>query len=386
MFFPYATDAPVYYWPYGTIGLIVVNTLAFFFVEFGVLPIDGPWILWYGELNPAQWLGSAFMHAGLGHLLGNMIFLWVFGLVVEGKLGPAKFLVVYLALGVTQSMLEQLVMLWWSGPPSGSLGASSAIYAIMAMAAVWAPANNINFFYWLFLILAGTVEIPVATVAALYVGYDLLMAILSGNPTSLLHISGAALGFPVGVVLLRKGMVDCEGWDLFSRMGQTKRGKAKKLAEEEVETERRRELRETKQLAHLAGAQEQLDAYVKAGNGLAAWRLYTKMAGVHGGLVLEPAHLAAMIKGLHSERMWRESAPLMADLIDRAPGHADGVRLKLAQICVVELDRPGRALELLSATNTAQLTDPQRGLAKKIAARARQMQAAGEVELDDGAW
>ena len=385
MIFPYATDAPVYHWPYGTIGLIAANFLVFFAAAFGLLPQE-MLVLEYGALKPAQWIGSVFMHAGLGHLLGNMIFLWVFGLIVEGKLGPARFLACYLGLGVAQSMLEQLAMLWWSGAPAGSLGASAALYALLAIATVWSPANNINFFYWLFFFLVGTVDVPIGVAAGLYVGFDLLIAFLTGDPTSLLQISGAALGFPVGVALLRRGVVDCEGWDLFSRLGNTKRARDKKRADEEAEAEERRRLFDTKQIEHLRGAQQQFQEYVNEGNSLAAWRLYTKMAGVREGLALEATHLAAMIKGLHAEQKWRESAPLMADLIERSPTHSDGVRLKLAQICVVELGRPGRALELIAALDAGNLDEAHRGLAKKIVARARQMQAEGHVELDDGGW
>ena len=66
MFFPYTTDAPVYYWPHGTVGLIVANVLIFFAVVFGVLPIDGPWFLRYGDgLHPLEWVGSLFMHANV---------------------------------------------------------------------------------------------------------------------------------------------------------------------------------------------------------------------------------------------------------------------------------------------------------------------------------
>lgn len=135
-FFPFSTDAPVYYWPFASVGLIAVNVMVFLAMVTGSISAPENWILWYGQgLHPEQWLTSIFMHASVDHLVGNMLFLWVFGLVVEGKLGWQRFLACYLAIGVGQSMLEQMVMLF-NSDGGGSLGASAAIFGLMAMAAV----------------------------------------------------------------------------------------------------------------------------------------------------------------------------------------------------------------------------------------------------------
>ena len=48
-------------------------------------------------IHPLQWLTNIFLHAGFFHLVGNMIFLWTFGFVVEGKLGWLPFTALYLA-------------------------------------------------------------------------------------------------------------------------------------------------------------------------------------------------------------------------------------------------------------------------------------------------
>ena len=84
LIFPYRSDAPLYHLPVVTIGLIVLNVAAYAAMAMGELP-SGGWLLTYGTgLHPQQWLLSSFMHGGVGHLLGNMIFLWIFGLVIEG--------------------------------------------------------------------------------------------------------------------------------------------------------------------------------------------------------------------------------------------------------------------------------------------------------------
>jgi membrane associated rhomboid family serine protease len=114
---PLSTDAPIYHYPFATIAMIVVNVFAF--VASGVvMDPEGiePWALSHGEgLHPVEWVTSNFIHGGFGHLIGNMIFVWGFGLVVEGKLGWWKYLLVYLGIGVTQCALEQTFMLGYDG-------------------------------------------------------------------------------------------------------------------------------------------------------------------------------------------------------------------------------------------------------------------------------
>ena len=102
--------------------------------------------------------------------------------------------------------------------------------------------------------------------------------------------------------------------------------------------------------------------------------------------MLDRDELLAVIKGLQAASRWSDSAPFMAELVTRFPDGADLVRIKLAQICLVELNRPGKALEVLADVDAARVPPPQLALAKKIAAKAQRMQAEGEYELDTDAW
>lgn len=186
MLIPLTCDAPVYHWPFATVGLIVVNVLVFAFTVTLMLEpsennvaLFASLVLVHGSgIHPTQWLTSVFLHADIFHLLGNMLFLWIFGLVVEGKLGWWRFLLVYLGIGVAQSAIEQFAMLWLV-EPSWSLGASSAIYGIMAIALVWAPKNEVNCFYWLGFWFMGTVDIAIVMFVLLYLGFDILGMVLS---------------------------------------------------------------------------------------------------------------------------------------------------------------------------------------------------------------
>src|SRR5947209_1774657 len=139
---PYRTDAPVYHFPHVTVGLIAVNTLAYLMSRDASAETLIKYVLLYGDgLHPLQWVTSNFIHGGLMHLLGNMIFLWTFGLIVEGKVGPLPFLGIYLGIGFVECGLEQVLM---RNSLGASFGASSILFGLLAMALVWAPRNEVG--------------------------------------------------------------------------------------------------------------------------------------------------------------------------------------------------------------------------------------------------
>ncbi|MGE3242310.1 MAG: rhomboid family intramembrane serine protease [Pirellulales bacterium] len=381
--FPYTTDAPVYYWPFATLGLIMANALIFVGMQNGMIANADEWVLWYGEgLHPIQWVTNIFTHSGLSHIIGNMLFLWIFGIIAEGKLGWWKFLSCYLGIGVVHSMLEQMVMLQYTGNVPGAVGASAAIFGIMALATIWAPLNEMTFFY-IAAFRTGTFEVSIAVMAFCYTMWELAYVVIFGTAaaSSLLHLTGFLVGLPLGIALLKLKAVDCEGWDAFHVWSGDYGGFKKEpdVLKESAELAEKNQARDGNQLVE---AKAQLRHYLQAKNPVAALLLYEKMRHVGGGLVLDRDELFALIKHLQATNRFRESAPLMAELIRRFPDGADAVRVKLAQLCVVQLDRPAKALELLSGIDPLRLPAPQMELAKKIAAKAHAMQADGDVELD----
>jgi hypothetical protein len=210
---------------------------------------------------------------------------------------------------------------------------------------------------------------------------------LSGGSagSSWLHLGGFALGFPLAIVLLKRKVVDCEGWDLFhvwsGDYGSFK--KEPEPAEVFAQVEARQQSRD-QQL--LKDAKQQVSLYLKQSNVDAALRLFQKMKGVGAGLTLDRNELLAMIQGLHAAKRWHDSAPHMAEFIARFSDQADAMRIKLAHICVVELQRPGKALDLLAHVDKSRLSEPHTKLAKRIAGKAHAMQSEGIVELDVDTW
>src|SRR5262245_36531857 len=138
MLIPYNTDAPIYYWPYATLGTIIANVLIFL----GVSSLPEPqaelfaqyFILNYGQWNPIQWLTSNYVHADIMHVAGNMIVLWGIGIIIEGKIGWWRFLVLYNSIGVFQCGVEQTLMIM--ADDGASLGASAIIYGLIAIAMI----------------------------------------------------------------------------------------------------------------------------------------------------------------------------------------------------------------------------------------------------------
>ena len=236
MIIPWGTDAPIYHRPVATIALIVVNLVAFFVFPSGTYK---DWTLVIGQgVHPVQWLTNLFLHTGYFHLAGNLIFLWTFGFVVEGKIGWLAFTLVYLFLGVTESAAMQLLV--HSEPPIAMMGSSTVIFGLLAICLVWAPRNEVTCILWL-RFTPMEIDLSILWFAVLYIAMDVLtsgmsgvvMAHLTDRSTGLIvalaldHTFGAILGFVVGVLFLEFKRVDCENWDLFAvlekRAGQSRK-------------------------------------------------------------------------------------------------------------------------------------------------------------------
>ena len=378
MLIPWNTDAPLYHFPIATIGLIVVNVAVFAATLNSEDPT--PWMLAFGDgMHPAQWVTSVFMHAGFMHLLGNMIFLWGFGLVIEGKLGWWRFLIIYLGLGAFESAAAQLYMLDGEG---FALGASGAIYGLLAMALIWAPRNEMNC-----LVILGIrpfhLDLSILTFVTLYVILEVVTAAW-GNfemSSAMLHLAGALPGFLVAVVMLKLSLVDCENWDIFAALGghegEEKQPKANPKAKLQ-QAQRQQSQRD----AALVAFQQYLNENQPAG----ALALHDKMRQAGGGWQLTQAQLLELIRSLHQQKLWSESVAPMVEYLRAAGDAAPRVRLKLAQILLVHENRPGRALSVLEKIPTGTLDESLEKSRRQIEAQARKQYDAGELEIEGEDW
>jgi len=225
MIIPWGSDAPLYHRPIATIALMALNVLSF--VVFPARAYEDWTLVLGGGINPLQWLTNIFMHAGWFHLIGNMIFLWTFAMIVEGKLGWWAFLLIYLGLGIGESALMQVVV--HSEVPLHMLGASGIILGLLAMCLVWAPKNEVLCIVF-FRFAPNVFDLSILWFVAIYILLDVVTAGLTGLVMANLlehsrgailalaldHSIGLVLGFVLAVVLLKLDLVDCENWDLFA--------------------------------------------------------------------------------------------------------------------------------------------------------------------------
>ena len=198
--------------PFVTIGLIVLNTLVFF-DELTLSPGKlSEFMLVYGVVPSAfNWtsvLTSMFLHGGWLHVLGNMLYLWIFGDNVEDRLGHGRYLVFYLICGAAAAVAQVA-----SSPNSGipTVGASGAIAGVMGAYFVLYPHSRVLTLIPIFLIME-LIEVP----AIAFLGIWFLMQLFSGvgsiarttgsNGGGIAfwaHIAGFLAGI-VGVFVFRK--------------------------------------------------------------------------------------------------------------------------------------------------------------------------------------
>ena len=95
---------------------------------------------------------SMFMHGGWAHILGNMLFLWIFGDNVEDRLGHFRYLIFYLVCGVIASLAQVfMTVAFGSNPLVPSLGASGAISGVLGGYVLMFPRNRVHVILFRFL-------------------------------------------------------------------------------------------------------------------------------------------------------------------------------------------------------------------------------------------
>ena len=143
---------------------------------------------------------AMFMHGGLLHLGGNMLFLWIFGNNVEDAMGPVKYLAFYLLGGVAAFALQTLADLDSAVP---TLGASGAVSAVLGAYIVLHPRARV--ITLIFIVLFFTIiELPAVLVLGLWFAQQVLFGALDyttpgagGGVAYFAHIGGFVFGLLV---------------------------------------------------------------------------------------------------------------------------------------------------------------------------------------------
>jgi membrane associated rhomboid family serine protease len=188
--------------PLVTFVLIALNFL-FFFVELS----GGDAFIEQWAFVPRRFLAnpggdfltlftSMFMHAGWVHLLGNMLYLWIFGDNVEDRFGHSKFTIFYLLCGLAATFAQ---LLFSTGSNVPNLGASGAIAGVLGAYILMFPQGKVN-------VLMGRVVVPMP--ALVVIGLWIVLQFFSGigsiantaetgGVAYMAHIGGFIAGFVV---------------------------------------------------------------------------------------------------------------------------------------------------------------------------------------------
>ena len=162
--FPFADDNPRTVTPYVTIAMIGMCVLVFLW-QMTLGPESAQIAVYSYGMIPARVLGdvglpaelstvpawatiftSMFMHGGLMHLAGNMLFLWVFGDNIEESMGHVRFIVFYLVCGVAAALTQGLLD---PGSTIPMIGASGAISGVLGAYLLLHPFATIRVFIFL---------------------------------------------------------------------------------------------------------------------------------------------------------------------------------------------------------------------------------------------
>jgi membrane associated rhomboid family serine protease len=188
--------------PFVTMTLIGLNALAFLY-ELSLGDEVNRFIFTYG-LVPAffSWFAvftSMFLHGGLLHVGGNMLYLWIFGDNVEDRMGHGRFLLFYLLCGIAAALAQAISDIDSLVP---MVGASGAIAGVMGAYFVLYPHSRIVTLLPFFII----IEVP----AIFFLGVWFLMQLVSGVGSIATAVSGSggggvaflahAAGFAAGLI------------------------------------------------------------------------------------------------------------------------------------------------------------------------------------------
>jgi membrane associated rhomboid family serine protease len=155
------------------------------------------------DMRPVTWFTNMFLHGSLMHLLGNMVFLFLFGFALEIAIGRGTFLLLYLCSGLGGTLLY-----WASEMQSsqGILGASGAISGLMGMYIALYGMKKINFFYNV-IFFTGQLRAPALIIFPVWVGYELIGAYYSAdNVGHWAHTGGLLFGFVLLALWIRFGL------------------------------------------------------------------------------------------------------------------------------------------------------------------------------------
>lgn len=202
--------------PFVNISLLVANVIVFVFFQqlganmhaiaaYSVVPaeiLSGEDLVIEGSLavSPSPVfitiLTSMFMHGGIAHIAGNMLYLWIFGDNLENVMGHFKYLLFYLLCGILASLAHVFATQWLGHSEMiPSLGASGAISGVMGGYLLLFPRNEVRLlFFRSVLVVPAFVTLGFWIVLQLIGGFSLIDSSGGGGVAYAAHLGGLVAG------------------------------------------------------------------------------------------------------------------------------------------------------------------------------------------------
>lgn len=385
VFIPLGTDRPLRRSTVVNYALISLNLLAFVAClmarglgdealeqlvrRFGLLLVP---------TEPWRFVTYAFLHADFWHLLGNMLFLWVFGALVEDRLGRLGYACLYLGGAVMSGVAHVAVS------RSPVIGASGAVAAVTGCFLVLFPRTNIKTL--ILIVIMGIVNIP----ALWFIGFAIVKDVIGGmlvkdEVARGAHLGGYVTGVAVGIFLLATRIIGREPYDLVSLLRQARRRAELRSAVSESERERPgarvvpgAAAAENQHSEALAAARADVSSRIARRDMTGAGRAYLELLDLHGPsadtgpgpgtAVMGKRHQLELAAWYYETADYKMAMMAYERYLHAYPRDVEVAHVKLLMglIAARYLGQPERARALITDAEHALRDDEQIGLARSL--------------------
>lgn len=197
MFLPTRIVHPYERVPYATYSLISVNVLIFVLTWGRLRGVVERFALDTQDFALHQLITGQFLHLGVIHLVGNMLFLAVYGRYVEERLGPLRYLAAYLFFGVVGAATYLAAS---EGVGAGASGAISGLMGFVMVVAPWAEVSVVFIFYYF----VRPFHLAAFWLVGLWILFQVLRALRAGpwdDVAYSAHFGGFLAGCALGALL-----------------------------------------------------------------------------------------------------------------------------------------------------------------------------------------
>jgi len=355
-------------------AMIIINVAIFLLsYNFGQKTLQ-KWANVY-MLTPAypflwQFVTYAFLHGSIGHIFGNMFFLYLFGNNVNDRLGHIGYLTFYLAGAVFSALGHILAASLTGGTATAVLGASGAVATVVGAYLVLFPQTIITVVYWFFFI--GTIDVPaIYLIIVKMIFIDNVISRSAQNVAYDAHLSGYAFGVLAILLLRALHLIQEDQLDLWAMIKRWNRRRiyqdvaaegadpvsgtiSKKIEAKEVQTEEQKQADEKISLMR-----QEVMTRISTGNIASAADLYLELVKENIEQPLPRQALLDIANQLMSAGKWSDAASAYEKFLSFYGGseYSGQVLLMLGIIYARYLPDKAKALDNLKKASV-KLADP----------------------------